>query len=177
MEELFEIAKSLNELYQQRVEVTVILAGFQQELDGRKSLIVPVVIENERIVGAGWSGKNEAERNALRDAVYARDEKIVGAQNEINALRGKLAEIDARIAGADADRRAIEWAIRAKQVNYTAPKADDPTEDPLDVELQGDVDKTFDVESFDDETPLADMFPDYGTETLPTPYDIDDVMF
>jgi hypothetical protein len=160
MQELFEIASVLNELYQQRAVNQSALEYATEQLEHTKANMVPVEVdEGGRIVGAAWPGNNDKARDAVRDATYVRNPEVDHWQKLIRENKDALLVIEAKIAGLEADRRAIEWDIRAKQVDYTAPHADGPAEDPLDVELQADVDTAAFSDTFDS-----------------TPYDVDDIL-
>lgn len=72
--------------------------------------------ERELRPEAGWPGKNDEARMAAKDAALAADQAYQNAISARNAAQHKLAELEASIAGVEAQRRAAEWRIRERMV-------------------------------------------------------------
>ncbi len=129
---LLEIAHSLASLIQARSELNLLINHLNVDLEARKLALVPA---------EGWPGKNEGERKLSADRVFAADKTCSDIHFALEERTIRLANVEAEIGGLEAERRALEWEIRAKLVEALAGKRDsaDP-EDAFDDALQAQAD-------------------------------------
>jgi hypothetical protein len=102
-----------------------------KDIDARKVFMVPE---------AGWPGKNEGERKAAAEKAYALDESLNKMLDQQAGLKVEHAEMEGGLQTLDAERRALEWAIREALVTKYSPAVLE-TAEPTDNALQAEADK------------------------------------
>jgi len=107
MEKLIEIAKTLTDLYDTRAQTSLIQWQASQDIERVKLNLTPV---------EGWPGKNEEQRKTAAEKTFAENDELQAAQVKYNAAYKALVELEAKIAGMEAQRKAEEWTIRAQLV-------------------------------------------------------------
>lgn len=105
---LVDIAAALTEKYYLRVEEKIIAAQWEITISQLKLALLPA---------DGWPGKNAEARELARDLAYAQSVDLVEAARGLMTVQHAIARIDAAVDGLEADRRAIEWTIRARLVD------------------------------------------------------------
>jgi len=133
MEKLLEIAKTLSELYDTQAQTRLIQWQANQDIERIKLHLAPA---------EGWPGKNEEQRKTAAEKAYAENDELQAAMVKYNAAFRALTEIDARIAGLEAERKANEWTIRAQLVDVL--RRDGITVKPLDDPFQAVMDQAVD---------------------------------
>ena len=129
---LLDIAAALAEKYVLRVEEKIIAQQWEITIDQLKLALLPA---------EGWPGKNAEARDAARDMAYAQSVDLVDAQRSMTGVNAAIDRIDAQVAGLEADRRAIEWTIRADlvsalmagrvQANGSGPRVEESWDDVI----------------------------------------------
>lgn len=114
MNELIAIGKELAELYAQREHGKTIEWQLGQEFDNRRMELYPQP--------DGYPGKNAEQRDAARHFVEAADETLTRIKDDQAAMKDKLSKVEAAIQSLEANRRALEWSIRASLINALAYK-------------------------------------------------------
>lgn len=109
MNELIAIGKQLAELYTQREHGKALDWQLNQEFDNRRMELYPQP--------DGYPGKNAEQRDAARHFVEDADETLMRIRDDQAAMREKLSQIEAGIQSLEANRRALEWSIRANLIN------------------------------------------------------------
>jgi hypothetical protein len=104
---LKECAENLTVTYSQRAKLNLTVWRAGQALEARARELRP---------DTGWPGKNDEARAAAKDEALAADQLAQNASVDLDAAKGKLIELEAEIAGIEADRRAGEWRIRERMV-------------------------------------------------------------
>lgn len=104
---LIEIGKELGLSFAHRLQLNVQVEQLQRELEAEMLRITPA---------EGWPGKNEGERKLAAERA-ASDNALVGTLRGALAKNGaELAVVMTGIDSLDAERRALEWEIRAQLV-------------------------------------------------------------
>lgn len=110
-EKLLEIADTLGDAYQERGVVLACEYNVKTDVKTREIELTPTGDDYKAL------GKNEADRKNALEQVFAQD----GVLNQLNAQLDKykvqLISLTERINGLEAERRAIEWSIRAAMVD------------------------------------------------------------
>lgn len=133
MEKLIEIAKTLSELYDTRAQTTLIQWQANQDIDQIKLNLTPA---------EGWPGKNEEQRRTAAEKVFAENDELQAAMVKYNVAYKALIELDAKIAGMEAQRKAEEWTIRAQLVDVL--RRDGITVKPMEDPFQAVMDQAVD---------------------------------
>lgn len=117
---LLEIAEELKKNYLNKADAEAEIYSASKNLE---DLLVQIIPEG------GWPGKNDTERKAARDKAELEN---VGCQKANEKLKNKrivMIAIDGINTGLEAERRALEWQIRADLVArmpVTAEKSTQP---------------------------------------------------
>jgi len=138
-ERLIDLGLQLGELYRSAAEARLQDWQCSQDIDKRKVEITPA---------DGWPGKNDKERRAAEDRAYLDDMIIQTGLIDLAEIKADLAKIDGQVAALEAERRSLEWSIRAQMVSaLTQARVDtnngrgDPTERAFDDALQAEFDQ------------------------------------
>lgn len=107
MDKLLEIATTLSELYDTQAKTRLIQWQAEQDINRLKLSMTPP---------DGWPGKNEEQRKTAAEKTFAENDELQAAQVKYNAAYKALVELEAKIAGMEAQRKAEEWTIRAQLV-------------------------------------------------------------
>lgn len=123
-------AEKLVTLYTERALLNRRVYDHEQACQKRQSALTPA---------DGWPGKNDEARKAARDAAFAADNDLARHQTALVETRGKLITLQGDIDGAEAERRAGEWHVRARlcdalerggvQPNHRGDRAENAFED------------------------------------------------
>jgi hypothetical protein len=97
----------LSSLYVRRAELTAAKRDFAQDLETRKLMLTPA---------DGWTGKNQEARDIARDLAYTADDTLQELSTRVAYIEHDLTILGGDIEAAEAERRAEEWAIRARYV-------------------------------------------------------------
>lgn len=100
---LLHLAGELKQLYAGQRLVEVALAHKREDLVARKFYLAPA---------DGWPGKNEEQRRTAQEKAFAEDDVCASLGKLIRDNEARLAEFSAQVAALEAERRAIEWAVR-----------------------------------------------------------------
>ena len=102
-----EIGNDLGLLYIESRNAEISLANHREDLAGRKLALAPA---------DGWPGKNEGERKLASEAAYAADETCLALVRTIREDEMQASVVQAQIQALEAERRGLEWEIRARLV-------------------------------------------------------------
>lgn len=114
---MITIARELGLLYTAQRSAEIALAHQREDLDARRVALAPA---------DGWPGKNEEQRKIAAGCAYAADETIRTIAGAIVAGEKTLATLAGQIAALEAERRALEWAIRGELVQALAGRRIEP---------------------------------------------------
>jgi hypothetical protein len=138
---IVEIAVELAKKYQERAQVAVKEWQIHQDAEARKLFLIPP---------EGWPGKNQEQRDAARDKAFAEDEAISSIMDAQSAIRQETILLDGEIQALEAERRSLEWAIRARlvaaleqkniQANHNGYRGDISFEDTADHQVMTEMD-------------------------------------
>jgi hypothetical protein len=112
----------LSKLYTRRAELTADKHDLAQDLETRKLMLTP----NE-----GWPGKNAEARDIARDLAYSADVELQDFSTQVASIEHDLTILGGDIDAAEADRRAEEWAVRARYVAVREREAGVPPGDEM----------------------------------------------
>jgi hypothetical protein len=104
---LHAIAKEIGDLYTQRTGYSLLEWQAEQDIERRKVELAPA---------DGWPGKNEEQRKLAAEKTFQADETYQKAWADARAARNALTQLEGKIAALEAERRALEWEIRAQLV-------------------------------------------------------------
>ena len=149
---LIEISGALGILYIENRSVEITLAHHREDLAGRKLALAPA---------DGWPGKNEGERKLTAEAAYATDEVCLALAKMIREDELQLSIVQAQTQALEAERRGLEWEIRARLVDVMS-------RNHVQANSSGPVEET----AFDDAAQAqADNLPEfYSAELDPLPF-------
>lgn len=139
---LLEIAAQLAATYARKAEKAISLANANRDLELALLTITPA---------EGWPGKNAEERKLASERAAADNQTVIILRGIIREQENELTAIQAGIDGLEAERRALEWEIRAQlawavrgqqnepgvPVDYSA--FDDVSQDALDNQVVEDI--------------------------------------
>lgn len=100
---LIEIAQELGDLYQDQANHMVIISQLEREIVARQVELAPL---------DGWPGKNQEQRDIEKGKAFAADEVLGNLEDDLDTFRFETVLIDGDIKALEAERRALEWAIR-----------------------------------------------------------------
>lgn len=123
-ERMAEIAAQLGEEYRRRAEIQIDIVELQASIAGWQLKLVPP---------AGWTGSNQTARDVARDQAYRADPDLVVLTEELSAGEAWIITHNARIAVLEAERRALEWSVRARLAQALGA----PDEDAFTAALDG----------------------------------------
>lgn len=103
-----EIAGTLAELYKLRAARNIDAWKVNQDISRRELSITPV---------EGWEGKNTEQREVSKLRAFAADAELVELSAVAMQHKATLEQIEADIAGLEAERRALEWSIRQQMID------------------------------------------------------------
>lgn len=104
---MMEIAAKLGELYQARAGASLTEWQAAQDMERRVIEITPP---------EGWPGKNEEQRRAAKEAALLADDQYQQAWADHRTAHSATITIQADIDALEAERRALEWQVRAALV-------------------------------------------------------------
>lgn len=148
---LLTLAKALGEMHLSHSTVAISQWKLEKDIEARKLALLP---------SDGWPGKNEEQRKTAAQQAYLADEPLRKMDAEWDLLRAQLSAIDANVAALEAERKAIEWIIRAQLVDALAARhiQFDGTEDAFDQAADARMDTQMDA-ALVDADPLDDDLP------------------
>lgn len=160
---MIEIAASLGHCYTKKSELTVRLDVARKELDAELLRITPA---------EGWPGKNAEERKLNADRAAMENTRAAEQRAIIAKTEGELSGLLAGIDGLEAERRALEWEVRAAlalalsgkqetQGNAENTAFDDAQDDAALTELEMDLEEELAV------LPEGDNHIDWNADELP----------
>ena len=112
-DELLKIGEQLFEAYIDKAEATIQLGMYTKALEARKVVLLPE---------GGWQGKNQSERDAARDRVYAEDTILINLSTRLQSVEDGLVRLQAKIDAESALRRSYEWVIRLMDAENAVDK-------------------------------------------------------
>lgn len=120
---MIEIAEMLRELYLTRAELSLREWQYEKDAEARRLYITPPPPE-------GWPGKNAEERKVAAERCFASDEVLKKIGEQATLAHVELVQCEAMIQGLDAERRALEYAVKSEMVNalmqrHIEPRADE----------------------------------------------------
>jgi len=133
MDKLIEIAKTLSDLYDTQAKTRLIQWQAEQDINRLKLSLTPP---------DGWPGKNEEQRKTAAEKAFSENDELQAALVKYNAAYKALVELEAKIAGMEALRKAEEWSIRAQLIDVL--RRDGVTIKPLDDPFQAVIDQAVD---------------------------------
>ena len=101
---MIEIAAQLGQAYTFKAEKAISLANANRDLEVRMLVITPA---------EGWPGKNAEERKLAQERGATEDKDIEALRGIIRERENELTAIQAGIDSLEAERRALEWEVRA----------------------------------------------------------------
>lgn len=128
---LIEISDALGTAFRTRADLNIRRSHAAQDLTARQLALTPP---------EGWPGKNAEQREVERMRVLSQDEAIEKINDVIAQADTELMQMDALIQSLEAERRALEWTIRAQMVEAIAGRGDGDDETGFDDVMQGVVD-------------------------------------
>jgi len=158
MNELIEIGNKLATLYARRERYKPLDWQLTQEFENRRMALYPQP--------DGYPGKNAEQRDAARYFVEIDDDELTRIRYDQATMRDKLATIEGELQALEANRRALEWSIRANLINALAYKHVTITSSGYDHEF----DDVSDDALLEDAEELAQEAADLGE-----PYDAEEV--
>jgi hypothetical protein len=119
--QLTTIAANLGRLYTDRVALGIAISQLERDAEARRVQLAPP---------DGWPGKNAEARDLAERLAYAQDAALETLSHELLTKRNNLAVIEGQIAAMEAERRALEWQVRARMIDalatqHTAPPRGD----------------------------------------------------
>ncbi len=106
-ERMMEIAGQLSALYRRRAEISLREWQAGKDLAARELVLTPP---------EGWPGKNQEARDLAREQAFKADEAHSQILAQTYQAHIELVEIEGQVEGLEAERRALEWQIRARLV-------------------------------------------------------------
>lgn len=122
--------QKLTELYLANRKREVELAHMREDLEGRQMFMAPV---------EGWPGKNEEQRKIAAWKAFDADEVCITLKRSIRQSEIDMAELHGEIQSLEAERRDLEWAIRAamtQALSGALPSADGGPDSEFDDAIQ-----------------------------------------
>jgi len=103
-ERMLDLAAQLAALYKTRAELTLREWQYGKDAEGRKLYLAPA---------EGWPGKNAEERKTAMERYFAADEVLGKIEAQADQVHVELVQCEALIAGLEAERRALEYTVKA----------------------------------------------------------------
>lgn len=138
MSDLLQISETLGELYRSRAILNLLIQQTEEDIKMRKVDLTPV---------EGWPGKNAEQREIEAARVFADDQAMRAISGTLDDLKHEIVENTGAIEALEADRRGLEWQIRADLVQALAGKHDNS--DEFDDALEGATDQALDAQFSD----------------------------
>lgn len=104
-----QIAARLGELYRLKSGAEFELEEQEREYDARLLAMTPTNDKGLRT----WPGSNEEQRETARKLAEAGDEVLIQMRANLSEHRAAAADFAADIAALEAERRGLEWTVRA----------------------------------------------------------------
>ena len=105
---MLTIAEALGAYYRERAGLSLREHQLDQDAEARRVYMTPV---------EGWPGKNAEQRDTARLAAELQDETLQKIAAELAEIKADASRDDAIVASLEAERRALEWQIRARLVD------------------------------------------------------------
>lgn len=102
-EEILNVGKTLKELYFNQAALVEEIATYSRLVTSRELELTP---------DGGWDGKNQEQRDVLKNKIFVADERL---QNYVVSLQSFLDEAENtknQILGYEALRRSYEWVVK-----------------------------------------------------------------
>lgn len=109
---LLDLATQISQALQTKTDLSIRLGKQRRDLEARQLAMIPTDKDGKR----GWPGSNAEAREVNEKLAYANDPPCKTIQDTINQLEEALALAETGLEGLVAERRALEWMIRAQRL-------------------------------------------------------------
>lgn len=107
---MLELSAKLGELYTARAQARILQWQHEQDAEARRVQLTPTGDDYKAL------GSNNDQRKASLEEIFANDETLKTIAEAVGEIRSDLETVQGEIDALEAERRALEWMVRARMV-------------------------------------------------------------